>query len=131
MVYLTKKEADKIVKELSKSSDKEIKSIVKKLNFPEKRAVYVHDKTGTMRLLKKAFNEKRKVKIRYYSLSSDEVRNRIVDIYQIYNGCIIAFCHLRGEERTFVIDRINSATILDEKYKIPKGWSPESIILDK
>jgi predicted DNA-binding transcriptional regulator YafY len=131
MVYLTKKEADKIAKELSKSQDEEIKAIVKKLSSPKKRAVYVHDKAGIMRLLKRAFKEKRKVKMSYYSLSSDGVRTRIVDIYQIYNGCIIAFCHLREEERTFVIDRINSAAILDEKYKIPKDWSPESIILDK
>lgn len=45
--------------------------------------------------------------------------------------CIIAYCHLRGEERTFVIERINSAAILNERYTIPKGWCPESIILDK
>ena len=83
------------------------------------------------RLLKRAFKEKKSVKIQYYSLSSDEVKFRIVDVYQMYNDCIIAYCHLRGEERTFVIDRINKAKLLDEKYKIPKGWEPESIILDK
>lgn len=131
MVYLIKKEAKKIIRELSKSADKEIKTILKKLNSPEKRAVYFYDNADIMRLLKKAFNEKRKVKIKYYSPHNDENTTRVIDIYKIYNGVVTAFCNLREDERNFVIDRINSVAILDEKYKIPKNWSPESIILDK
>lgn len=131
MVYLTKKDTDKIIKELSNTSNKEIKSIIKKLKFPEKKRVYVYEKSEIRNLLRKAFNEKKKVKIRYYSPHSDEFTNRIIDIYQIYINSIIAYCHLREDERTFVIERISSATILDEKYTIPKNWSPESIVLDK
>ena len=71
---------------------------------------------------------KRKVKIKYYSLSSDETKWRTIDIYQIGDDFIIAYCHLREEERTFVISRINQAAILNESYKIPKGWTPESIV---
>ena len=62
---------------------------------------------------------------------SDEVTNRIIDVYQLHDDCVIAYCHLRNDERVFRIDRINKAAILDEKYKIPKGWEPESIILNK
>ena len=131
MVYLSKNDADVIIKELSKTKDKEIADIIKKLKFPKKKNIYVDSKEDRNRLLEKAFNEKRKVKIRYYSPHTDENTTRVVDIYKIYNGVITAFCHLREEERNFVIDRINSAAILDEKYSIPKGWSPESIILDK
>ena len=131
MVYLTKKEAEEIVKEVSDSQNKKIKEIVKKLKSPEKRRVYVNDKQEIKKLLRKAFNEKRKVKIRYYSFHSDESTTRIIDIYKIYKRAITAFCHLREEERNFVIDRINSATLLDEKYNIPNNWEPEDIILDK
>lgn len=131
MVYLTKKEAKKIAKALPKNSDKEIKNIIKRLKSPEKRIVYVTRKLEIRKLLHKAFDEKRKVKIRYYSPHSDEHTTRIIDIYQIYINSIIAYCHLREDERTFAIKRINSATILDEKYSIPKNWTPESIILDK
>lgn len=92
---------------------------------------YIRGLSEIKRLLRKAFKEKRSVKIKYYSLSSDEVKFRVVDVYQMYNDCIIAFCHLRNEERTFVIDRINQSKLLDEKYEIPNGWEPESIILDK
>ncbi len=131
MVYLSKKDADRIAKALSSNSDKEIKSIVKKINSLKKGKIYVKEKSDIWNLLRKAFDQKRQVKIRYYSPHSDEHTARIIDIYEIYINSIIAFCHLREDERTFAIERINSATILDEKYKIPKDWSPESIILNK
>ncbi|MFH1365224.1 MAG: WYL domain-containing protein [archaeon] len=130
MVYLSKKEGDIIIRALSNTSNKEIKSIIEKIKYSEKR-IYIKDKIGIRRLLKKAFSEKRKVKIKYCSPHSDELTNRIVDIYQVHKECLVTFCHLREEERTFVIERINSATILNEKYVIPKNWHPESIILDK
>lgn len=130
MVYLSKKDADIITRKLSNTSNKEIKCILKKIKSPEKR-VYVRDKSEIRKLLQKAFDEKKKVKIRYYSPHSDEFTSRIIDIYQIYINSVIAYCHLRGEERTFVIERINSAAILDEKYIIPKNWNPESIILSR
>ena len=40
MVYLNKKEKDAAIKELSKSNNKEIKNIIKKLKSPEKRLIY-------------------------------------------------------------------------------------------
>ena len=129
MVYLSKKDADIIMKELSKSSNKEIKKIIKRMKTSEKM-VYARDRAGIRKLLRKAFEEKRRVKIRYYSPHSDEHTTRIIDIYRLYINSVIAYCPLREEERTFAIDRINSAAILDEKYTIPDG-SPESIILDK
>ena len=43
-------------------------------------------------------------------------------------GVIVVFTEVT---ETFAIERINSAAILDEKYTIPKNWSPENIILDK
>ena len=131
MVYLTKKDANRIIRRLSKTKNKELKEIVNKLKSLEKRRVYMTGKSEIRKLLHKAFDKKRKVKIRYYSPHSDEFTNRIIDIYQIYISSIIAYCHLRKDERTFAIERINSAAILEEKYAISKNWSPESIILDK
>ncbi len=129
MVRKQKKDAKKVVKELSKVKKKEIMKIIKKIKSA-KRAAYVRSQPEVEELLKRAFKEKKGVKINYYSLSSDEVRNRIIDIYQMHENCIVAYCHLRNDERTFVIDRINKATLLKEKYTIPKNWSPESIIFD-
>lgn len=127
MVSLTKSEKQKLTELLAKSKDSESKKIFKKLN-EEKRNKYTYDKKDINRLLKKAHREKKRVRIRYYSLSSDEVKWRKVDIYQFDPDFIIAFCYLRNEERTFVINRISQATILDEGYKIPKNWIPKSIV---
>jgi len=130
MVYLTKKDANKIIKQLSNSRNKEIKEVIKKLKSSEKRKIYVNNNTAIKKLLQKAFDEKRKIKIRYYSPHSDEFTTRVIEIYQINTNSIITYCYLRDDERVFVIERIRSAAILDEKYSIPKNWSPESIILD-
>ena len=92
----------------------------------EKKQKYAYDQKEIRSLLKEAYQEKKKVKIRYYSLSSDEVRWRKVAIYQFDPDFIIAHCYLRKEERVFKTERISQATILDEKYKVPKGWTPES-----
>jgi predicted DNA-binding transcriptional regulator YafY len=131
MVYLNKQEAEEIVMALSKTKDQKIRKIIRKMKSPGKRVVYERSKSGIKRLLHEAFRKRKKVKINYYSLSSDEATTRVVDIYRSYNDCIIAYCNLREDERTFVIDRINAVALLDEKYAIPENWSQESIILDK
>jgi predicted DNA-binding transcriptional regulator YafY len=125
MVSLTKFEKEKLKKILIKSKDKEAKQILNKIN-KEKRLKYVYNQKEINTLLRNAYKEKKVVKISYYSLLSDEVKWRKVDIYQIENNFIIAYCHLRKEERTFVIQRINQAAILNETYKIPKGWISKS-----
>lgn len=76
--------------------------------------------------LREAFRKKLTVKIRYYSLSSDETKYRTLSIYKLEKDFLIAYCHLRKEERTFVKNRISFAKILDETYTIPKNWKPES-----
>lgn len=127
MVSLTKYEKNKLKQILVKLKDKDAKGILRKIN-KEKKHKYVYDLKDIRVLLKKAHKEKLKVKIRYYSLSSDEVRWRTVSIYQFNPDFIVAYCHLRNGERTFVINRISQAAILDEDYKIPDGWKPESIV---
>lgn len=125
MVYFTKSEKDKLNEILVKSKDKKIKKILRKIK-EEKRLTYVYNLNDIRLLLKKAYNQKKKVKIRYYSLSSDEVKWRTVSIYQFDKDFIIAYCHLRNGERVFRTQRISQATMLDEGYSIPKGWKPEN-----
>ncbi len=84
-----------------------------------------------IKLLKKAFKDKKSIKIRYSGPHSDEHTTRVIDVYKLWKDAITAFCHSRKEERTFVIGRISSAAVLEKSYRIPKGWQPQSIILDK
>ncbi len=131
MVHLNKKEAEEVIRVLSKIKSKKTAEIIRKMKSPQQRLIYAIYRHQIRAIIKRAFKEKRKIKINYYSFSSDEVTNRVIDIYQIHNDCVVAYCNLRKEERTFVTRRINKAALLDEKYKIPKNWSPESIILNK
>ena len=127
MVSLTKAEKQKLKEILTKSKDRETKQILNKISN-EKKLKSVYDQREIRALLRKAFREKKKVKIRYYSLTSDEVRWRKVAIYKFDGEFIIAFCYLRNEERVFKTKRISQATMLDESYKIPKGWVSDSYV---
>ncbi len=125
MVSLTKGEKKKLKEILAESKEIEAKNILNKIK-KEKKLKYAYEQKNIKELLKKAFQEKKKVKIRYYSLSLDEVKWREVAIYQFDSDFIIAFCYLRNEERTFVMNRISQAAMFDENYKIPKGGVPKS-----
>jgi predicted DNA-binding transcriptional regulator YafY len=92
---------------------------------------YVYDTKEIKSLIRKSFKEKRVLKIRYYSLYSDEVKYRKIDVLNVHKDCIVGYCHLREGERTFVIDRIRSAKMLQETYFIPEKWSPDSKIIEK
>lgn len=70
-------------------------------------------------VLNKAINEKRKVKINYYSFTHGN-SDRIIRPYDmfLYNegwGCT-AYCELRNDLRHFELKRINNIELLDEKY---------------
>ena len=68
---------------MSSNKDEEIGKIIERINKPKEKRAYVNDKNGIITLLRRAFKERKQVKISYYSFSSDEVTNRIIDIYQI------------------------------------------------
>ena len=63
MVSLTKAEKQKLKEILAKSKDKETKQILNKINN-EKKLKYVYDQREIKALLRKAYQEKKKVKIR-------------------------------------------------------------------
>jgi predicted DNA-binding transcriptional regulator YafY len=124
MVKLTKKEKEALTNAFKENKDENIKSALKKINDDREKPRYEHERKKIKILLKKAFQEKRRVRIQYYSLSSDETRFRTVLIYQYAPDWIMAHCELRDEERCFVTDRIRSAALLDEKYAVPSNWKP-------
>ena len=74
----------------------------------KKKLRYEKEHKEIKKILRKAYKDKRNIKMKYYSLSSDETRFRVVSIYQMGKDYIIAYCHLRNGERTFIINRINN-----------------------
>jgi len=70
-------------------------------------------------IITRAINEKRKVKINYYSYNNGNL-DRVIRPYEmfLYNtgwGCA-AFCELRNDLRHFELKRINNIELLDEKF---------------
>jgi hypothetical protein len=69
--------------------------------------------------INKAFDKRLRVKIVY---PSSDLRWRKIEIYEIEDDFINAFCHLRKEMRNFRISTIQDVQLTEENYKIPKDF---------
>ncbi|MDO5154601.1 MAG: WYL domain-containing protein [Eubacteriales bacterium] len=68
-----------------------------------------------------AIDNQNKIKIDYYSFSSDSSTERIVHPYRLLlidaNLCLEGYCELRKEIRRFRLSRMQSLVMLDEKFE--------------
>ncbi|BER91812.1 helix-turn-helix transcriptional regulator [Atrimonas thermophila] len=87
------------------------------------------DVSETFSAIFRAVTERKRVLIRYHSLSSREVSERKVDPYHLYNfegvWYFCGFCHLRDEVRDFALDRIEEVKVLEESFERPRDFSPQ------
>lgn len=92
----------------------------------EVKSSYVTDERQRCLDINAAIITRKKVKIKYFSLTSG-LSERIVQPYAIvdYKGAIYfaAFCERRKGIINFKISRIREYTILNEKYEIPSSFS--------
>lgn len=88
----------------------------------------------TLGSLARAWVDKRRVKILYWTLGEDDPAERIIDPYFIQPAAqenatyVIGYCHQAGEIRTFKLERIRSVEILKEQYKMPKDFDPHEYL---
>jgi predicted DNA-binding transcriptional regulator YafY len=82
--------------------------------------------------INRAVADRRTVEFGYWSLRGSQRTSRRVDPYKIwfYDGTIyvVGHCHLRGEIRTFVLDRINMLHVTGDSFKIPDDFSFDAYI---
>ncbi len=80
-----------------------------------------------------ALNRSR-IEIVYHALKSPEETVRKVDPYRIwfFEGTIylIGYCHLRGDMRVFVLDRIRKLRETEESFEIPDSFDLQEFIGD-
>lgn len=80
----------------------------------------------TINQINKAVLDKLRIEIVYHPLRRKEDTLRKVDPYKVwfYDGTIylIGHCHLRGEVRMFVLDRIKMINVTDEQFDLPPGF---------
>jgi proteasome accessory factor C len=77
----------------------------------------------TLGVLRAAVAEHRMVRIDYYSYGRDERRERVIEPHRFYadegNWYVAGYCHLARADRVFRVDRMRSATLLDERFPAP------------
>ena len=73
--------------------------------------------------LQEASAGRRRVRIDYYAHGRDEHTTRDIDPYRVYadhgQWYVVAFDHLRDEERLFRVDRVLSVEPLDDRFDAP------------
>jgi proteasome accessory factor C len=74
----------------------------------------------TLAVLRAAVTQHRMVRIDYYSYGRDERRERVIEPRRFFadegNWYVAGYCHLAQADRVFRVDRMRSATLLDETF---------------
>lgn len=85
-----------------------------------------------LEVLRTALHQHLRVYLVYRSRGRAGATERHFDPYALVHGYgwwyAIGYCHLRGEVRSFRIDRIVSVTLGTETYEIPAGFDPHAVI---
>jgi hypothetical protein len=74
-----------------------------------------------------ALVDRRQLRLRYYSMSRDDVSDRRVDPYHLtlHGGgfYLVAYCHLRQAVRIFAVERIRECEVLAARFDRPKTFA--------
>ncbi|RME74590.1 MAG: WYL domain-containing protein [Planctomycetota bacterium] len=80
-------------------------------------------------VLAPAIEARRKVRVAYYSASSDATTERVVHPLGIVRKSgetyLVAYCEQRGGVRTFRVDRLRSAVALEQRFTPPERFDLE------
>ncbi len=84
-------------------------------------------------LIYEASIAKKQLLLSYYGIDTKDTTERMVDPYafKLNFGIwyLIGFCHLRGEIRTFRIDRIRQSEVLNKSFDIPENFNIDDYFL--
>jgi len=83
-------------------------------------------------LIEQALLERRRLDIRYYSMSRDEETRRQVDPYHltVYEGGVylVGYCHLRKTERIFSVERVRELKVLATRFTVRPGFNAQEYL---
>jgi predicted DNA-binding transcriptional regulator YafY len=83
-------------------------------------------------LIERALLERRRLDMRYYSMSRDEENPRQVDPYHltVFDGgyYLVGYCHLRKTERIFAVERIRELKMLTIRFQVRPGFNAEEYL---
>jgi predicted DNA-binding transcriptional regulator YafY len=149
MIYLSQEElsalliARKALKDVSGGTlGKELSSVLNKItNILSKHNVsedaidptfslqlieYAPVSENTFRAVLEGCLKKRRLSFTYFSPAKEEMNERTVDPYHLFNYMgtwhLLGKCHLRDEIRDFALNRISKPELLNETYKVPANF---------
>ena len=83
-------------------------------------------------LIQRALLERRRLDMRYYSMSRDQENQRQVDPYHltVYDGgfYLVGYCYLRKTERIFAVERIRELRMLAMRFQARPGFNVEEYL---
>jgi len=86
------------------------------------------------RLLSEAHLGRRRLTMRYETGNPEpgdpKVKTRDVDIYGLGEEYFDAYCHYRGEVRTFKISRVLTARLTENTFEIPASYTSSTWVTD-
>lgn len=101
----------------------------------DRMETYPHDPTGVSILeqIAEGWGSGKKVKVGYRSPNSGELRERVIAPYALEPTAsgvyVIGFDDWSDDIRTFKLNRLESAQLLEEQYVIPEDFDPESHLI--
>ena len=107
--------------------------LFRSLSTPPVMTAHGKHRQQILMLLNKALMEERKVRMTYATRSrGGAVSERVVCPYHLMpyvrSWQLIAHCELRGAVLMFKLDRIQEATLLDDRYQIPADFDLDSYL---
>ncbi|HEY4241975.1 MAG TPA: WYL domain-containing protein [Kofleriaceae bacterium] len=88
-----------------------------------------------LRALVAAARRHQRVTIEYAAASRVQAERRAIDPYGVVHHAgewyVVAFCHKRGDVRTFRIDRINALDDSPERFELPRDFDLEAYRRDR
>ncbi|MGM0379895.1 MAG: helix-turn-helix transcriptional regulator [Bacillota bacterium] len=138
--YLIKEKSFPYIKEFCQGVQKinyEFSNVVPKSKKVEikskgKQNAYKSKEDNLLEKIYLAIIKKKKLKIKYYSLSSDETKNRIIHPYSVifYSGFayVIAYCEKRKKFLNFKVIRIREIENLNSTFKKDQSFNIKEII---
>jgi proteasome accessory factor C len=82
-------------------------------------------------IAQRAVDEKRAVRLNYFTKSRDESTERVVDPIQVFTTDEVAYleawCRRAEATRTFRLDRFEDAQLLDEPARVPDDVAPSDV----
>lgn len=117
------------VKEYTEAINK-IKSVLRltikdKVNLLSNRTMFIHNSENErtsdyLSTLQLALTNFYLLELKYHSIDSNKTTIRTIEPFAIYstqeNWLLIAFCRLRGDFRTFRLDRIQNINVIHENF---------------